>query len=119
MKTAYSHTFRSRTHIYHLEMLIHKAGYPLYMPTPLGGLPASHQENGIRVGDVGLITANGAFHFLFNACQHHSQSDAEMDSPIDYSKLLKPKIVTSKKFDPNTYLSGVCVSHNETGDHES
>jgi hypothetical protein len=91
---------RSRTQIYHLDMLTHRAGYPLYMPTPPEGLPASHRENGIRVGDVGVITANGAFHFLFNAFQHHSQSDAEVDPRIDSSK-----IITRDKFGPDTYIS--------------
>jgi hypothetical protein len=95
-------------------MLMHRAGYPLYMPTPPEGLPASHRENGIRVGDVGVITANGAFHFLFNAFQHHSQSDAEICPPIDCSTLLKSKILTSKKFGPKTYLSSIFV--NDTGD---
>jgi hypothetical protein len=98
-------------------MLTHRAGYPLYIPTPLKGLPESHRENGIRVGDVGVITANGAFHFLFNACQHRSQSDAETDSPIDNFEILKPKIVTYDKFSPDTYLYSVSV--NDTGNRES
>ena len=89
-------------------MLVHKAGYPLYMPTPPEGLPPSHRENGIRVGDVGVITANGAFHFLFNVFQHHRQSDAENEQPIE------SKILTSKKFGPKTFLSSICV--NDTGD---
>ena len=98
-------------------MLTHRAGYPLYMPTPLGGLPESHRENGIRVGDVGVITANGAFLFLFNACQHHSQSDAKNDPLIDNFEIIKPKIVTSKKFSPDTYLHSISV--NDTGNHDS
>ena len=96
---------------------MHRAGCPLYMPTPLDGLPASHRENGIRVGDVGFINANGAFYFLFNACQHHSQSDVNIDPSVDSYELLKPTVVTAKKFDLDTYLYSVCV--NETGDYDS
>ena len=80
-------------------MLTHRAGYPLYMPTPSGGLPEAHRKSGIRVGDVGVITANGAFDFRFNACQ----SDEEIDPPV--SPLLQPRIATNKKFGPDTYLA--------------
>ena len=86
-------------------MLLHKAGYPLYIPTPPEGLPESHRENGVRVGDVGVITANGAFHFLFNVFQHRSQSHAENDPLINSFKWPKPKITTRGKFGPDTYLS--------------
>ena len=96
-------------------MLTHRAGYPLYIPTPPEGLPEVHRKNGIRVGDVGVITANGAFDFRFNACQYHSQSDAEI-GPLAFP-LLETRITTSKKFGPNTYLPSDTVD--EFRDHDS
>ena len=81
MQTNYSHTHFApelTSYVYHREMLMHKAGYPLYMPTPLDGRPASHREIGIRVGDVGFINAHGAFYFMFNACQHHDMVNTEV-----------------------------------------
>ena len=97
---------RARTHIYSLEMLIHGAGYPLYMPTPSIGLPLAHRKHGIRVGDVGVATANGAFEFLFNVCQYHDQQDEGINPTVfpGCSEPLKPDIRVNHKFDLDTYL---------------
>ncbi|KAF8344826.1 hypothetical protein F5887DRAFT_862173, partial [Amanita rubescens] len=54
--------------IYSLNMLIRGLGYPLYMPAPSSHLPLAYRTHGIRVGDVGAVTANGAFDFMFNIC---------------------------------------------------
>ncbi|KAK7030244.1 hypothetical protein VNI00_014261 [Paramarasmius palmivorus] len=43
-------------------------GYPLFCPEPNEVLHPEYIENGIRFGDVGLITADGSFDFLFNIC---------------------------------------------------
>lgn len=110
VQVTYSQTSRSRIQIYLHEMLTHKAGYPLYIPTPPEGLPELHRENGVRVGDVGVITANGAFHFLFNIFQHYNQSHAENDPLINSFKWPKPKITTRDKFAANTFLSSVSVN---------
>ena len=104
---------RGQSHIYSLEMLILEAGYPLYMPTPSGGLPAAYLRGGVRIGDVGLVTANGAFDFLFNTCQHG------VNPPIlpDGFQLLRPIIRVNGKFDP-----GICLTSNHvsvTRDHSS
>ncbi|KAF8688196.1 hypothetical protein AX14_003508 [Amanita brunnescens Koide BX004] len=103
---SYPHTSRARTHIYSFGMLTHRAGYPLYMPTPLGGLPTAYRKKGIRVGDVGVITANGAFDFLFNACKYDDRSDAGINPDIlpDGFELLKPRIRTSAMFGPDICL---------------
>ncbi|THU77277.1 hypothetical protein K435DRAFT_702773, partial [Dendrothele bispora CBS 962.96] len=41
-------------------------GYPLWTPEPNREAPPEYREGGIKVGDVGFITRNGGFEFLFN-----------------------------------------------------
>ncbi|KAF8343219.1 hypothetical protein F5887DRAFT_341773 [Amanita rubescens] len=100
-------------------MLIHKAGYPLYIPTPSRGLPAAYLRKGVRIGDVGLVTANGAFDFLFNTCQHDDPSDAGVNPSIlpDGFELLRPIIRVNGGFDPDICLTSHHV--NEIRDHSS
>ncbi|KAK7030248.1 SCF ubiquitin ligase complex subunit cdc4 [Paramarasmius palmivorus] len=43
-------------------------GYALWCPEPNEDLPADYTNDGIRLGDVGLITPDGGFDFLFNIC---------------------------------------------------
>jgi hypothetical protein len=43
-------------------------GYPLWVPKPDDNLCAAYRERGISIGDVGIITADGEFDFLFNIC---------------------------------------------------
>ena len=47
----------------------HPHGYPLYRPEPAKSLPSNLRRKGIRIGDVGLITQDGSFDFLFNVCK--------------------------------------------------
>ncbi|KAJ6506266.1 hypothetical protein C8R47DRAFT_112255 [Mycena vitilis] len=41
-------------------------GLPLFVPEPPQYLPAEYRRNGVEIGDVGQITAEGIFEFLFN-----------------------------------------------------
>ena len=66
-----------------------------------------YRKKGIRVGDVGVITANGAFDFLFNTCQYPDQSNAGINPAIlpHGFELLRPVIrTTSDMFSP-----GMCL----------
>ena len=87
------------------------------MPTPSGGLRPAYRKKGIRVGDVGVITSNGAFDFLFNACQHGDQSDAGVNPATlpDGFELLKAVIRDNHKFDrgeclPTDQVNDICDS---------
>ena len=70
------------------------------MPTPSRALPAVYQKNGIRIGDVGRITANGSFNFLFNVCQ----ADVAAALPDNFEPL-EPIMSIEDKFSSGTCLS--------------
>ncbi|KAK0440620.1 hypothetical protein EV421DRAFT_1737277 [Armillaria borealis] len=53
-------------HTYIPLMMDHRHGFPLWFPDPDLSLPGCYRAKGIRVGDLGYITARGAFVYLFN-----------------------------------------------------
>ncbi|KAJ7484519.1 G-protein alpha subunit-domain-containing protein [Mycena latifolia] len=54
--------------LYSRLLLSKGAGYPLWQPEPYDDLPAEYKQTGVRIGDVGIITSDGAFDFAFNIC---------------------------------------------------
>ncbi|KAJ7613700.1 hypothetical protein DFH06DRAFT_137550 [Mycena polygramma] len=54
--------------LYVLLMLMCRKGYPMWCPSPNSAhqIPVAHRKYGISLGDVGLITPDGAFDFMFN-----------------------------------------------------
>jgi hypothetical protein len=69
------HTMSMRAaDIYRDCLLLANQGYPLYQPELDERLPAdsayeAYRSEGIGVGDVGIIRAEGNFDFLFNICK--------------------------------------------------
>ena len=52
--------------VYARLLLPHRHGYPLWLPEPNQSLPPLVYEQGIQLGDVGLINDYGDFTTLFN-----------------------------------------------------
>lgn len=103
---------RSRAHIYSVQMLMQGSGYPLYMPTPSRGLPMAYRERGLRIGDVGVVTANGAFDFLFNVCEQNDPLGGGVNPAKlpDGFELLIPDILSAETFEPGTRLTSRSVN---------
>jgi hypothetical protein len=57
-------------------LLVKSIGYPLWFPEP-SNYPPEYQKTGIGIGDVGHITFDGHFDFLFNIC-------LPSDHPVNY-----------------------------------
>lgn len=58
-----------------------KHGYPLYRPEPDQGLPDAYRVEGVSIGDIGIITPEGYFDFLFNMCR--TDSVASDSNPVN------------------------------------
>jgi hypothetical protein len=57
----------SASDIYARILLAKRIGYPLWFPEP-SNYPPKYQQKGVCVGDLGYITFDGHFDFLFNIC---------------------------------------------------
>ena len=83
-------------------MLRHRAGYPVYVPTPYRELPVEYRKRGIRIGDVGVFTPDGAFDFLFNICKPEAGNPTELP---DEFELLESDIRSNCKYAAGTSLT--------------
>ncbi|KAF8997784.1 hypothetical protein BDQ17DRAFT_845824 [Cyathus striatus] len=52
--------------VYTEKMFPMKYGYPLWFPQPDHNLPLDYRLRGVSIGDIGAITPDGAFDFMFN-----------------------------------------------------
>ncbi|KAF7354054.1 Cell division control protein [Mycena venus] len=56
-------------HLYTRLLLPKRHGYPLFHPQPFDDLPFESRHIGTDVGDVGVVTSDGAFDIIFNICR--------------------------------------------------
>ncbi|KAJ7592697.1 hypothetical protein C8J56DRAFT_1127186, partial [Mycena floridula] len=50
-------------------LLPHGCGYPLWFPESDFNLPDAYKEKGVRIGDLGYLSHDGGFNYLFNICK--------------------------------------------------
>jgi hypothetical protein len=88
--------------IYVQKLLPKGHGYPMWAPQPLLNLPDAYKAQGVAIGDVGLITASGAFDYLFNICQPANASvNGERMTPRNFEHVeLMPRDTADENFRP-------------------
>jgi hypothetical protein len=81
-RASYNEQGASDSEIYARILLAKKHGYPLWLPEPFSNLPREYRKKGVSVGDLGIITSDGAFDFLFNIClpSHHPINSGRVPS---------------------------------------
>ena len=93
-------------------------GFALYVPEPNMHLPHAYQKIGINIGDVGFITPDGAFSFLFNICVPRDDPINPRILPEDFS-LLQPMltdfdVAKFPRFKSGSYLASASIEKKES-----
>ncbi|KAE9396907.1 hypothetical protein BT96DRAFT_92979 [Gymnopus androsaceus JB14] len=86
MTTANKHVYLDKIDAY-VRLLHGRNGYPLWKPKPGSYLPPQYRQEGVRIGDVGILTESGDFDYFFNVClpADHAVNDGRV--PQDFKQL--------------------------------
>ncbi|KAM6497425.1 hypothetical protein JOM56_007898 [Amanita muscaria] len=102
-------TQASSSERYIRSMLDCNEGFPLYEPEP-------ENQEGVRIGDVGLVTEDGGFDVLFNVCPPADISTNPAELPDDFEMLRAPEILIKTHFQSETRLFSNGVKRTEDTD---
>ena len=95
-----------------------RRGFALYIPQPNRRLSIEYQRIGIRIGDVGIITPDGGFSFLFNICVPPDDPINPRILPEDFSPLqpalTDADIVEFSRFNSGSYLVSESIEKKES-----
>lgn len=93
-------------------------GFALYIPQPNRRLPIAYRRVGIRIGDVGVITRDGGFNFLFNICIPHDDPANPLILPEDFfplqPALTDVDVVEFSQYNPGSYLASTSIEKKES-----
>jgi len=67
-----------------------RRGYALWIPAPNKNLPLPYQRKGVEIGDIGIITPDGNFSFLFNICVPRDDPINPRSLPQDFVPIQPP-----------------------------
>ena len=103
---------QSPSNIYARLLLLKKQGYSLWFPELDEDLPSDYRSIGVDVSDMGIITSDGAFNFLFNIC-HPANDPVNWLGVPDDSVLLTLQCGdvhrVSKMYDTGTHISSAHI----------
>jgi len=99
--------------LYAKQLLLKGNGYPLWVPQPKRHFGDLSAPAGIAIGDVGIITADGGFDFLFNVCVSADHPINPRDLPSTFSplspQLSHTDICEFQEYAPGEYLASTSV----------
>jgi hypothetical protein len=99
--------------LYARELLPAGHGYPMWIPEASDSLLDEYKENGLSVGDVGIITTDGAFDVLLNITLPEDRSINKYGVPPGFEQLELEEgdlIVTPMSHPPRSYVSSPTIS---------
>jgi len=84
-------TYETSCEVYRRHMSLRKKGrHPLWIPQPNLQLPLEYRRRGTQVGDVGIITEDGAFDFMFNICAPATSPTNPSNLPVGFQPIYPP-----------------------------
>lgn len=98
-----THHMVSTPEIYSRLLLSHRHGYPLYHPEADLGLPSQYRRRGVSIGDVGIVTRDGTFDFLFNVCSSYAAVNPR-ELPDDFELLQSDYLSCREYLRPKRHL---------------
>jgi hypothetical protein len=104
--------------VYARLLLPKRLGFPLWCPTPDCNLPDEYRKKGVSIGDVGILTADGQFDFLFNICVPSDDPINHYGVPEGFENVseFRPPIQISKQehfHHPNTAIASTSMKHKD------
>jgi len=109
---------KSSNEIYEHHLFHERRGFPLWIPEPNKRSPLAYRQEGITIGDVGIITPAGAFIFLFNICVPSDNPINPRLLPEGFSPIDIPveflDIAEFNKFTPGCSLKSACIKNSES-----
>jgi hypothetical protein len=75
----------SPSDVYARNLLVKSIGHPLWFPEP-SSYPPEYTRKGVGVGDVGVMSIEGHFDFLFNICLP-SDHPINLNTPPEFQPL--------------------------------
>jgi hypothetical protein len=109
---------KSPQQIYSEQLIPLVKGHPLWIPEPPSSLPPTHRELGIVPGDVGFLSPDGDFHYLFHVFSGPGGPRPEDPNPNPYGAPKNFVAIEVQEEDNSTpsiikhqrlYTTGTCV----------
>jgi hypothetical protein len=99
--------------LYSRLLLAKGHGYPLSYPQPPDDLPPESRAKGIEIGDVGVLTSDGAFDVIFNICRAPDDPVNRFGVPVGFETVhLGPGDISSRELyhRPGSHVSNTRVN---------